>query len=87
MITSLATSNNKTISEDLTTETLLHTLEVTEADPFTCQIDSTGVPFVIKTISGSSSKLQIIIIGYYLDSTFRSARIAIRSLHWDSVSK
>ncbi|XP_071149615.1 cadherin EGF LAG seven-pass G-type receptor 2-like [Mytilus edulis] len=75
VITSLATSNNKTISEDLTTETLLHTLEVTEADPFTCQIDSTGVPFVIKTISGSSKYGIFLSAGASMDYDTQNAYV------------
>ncbi|OPL20654.1 hypothetical protein AM593_10058, partial [Mytilus galloprovincialis] len=54
VITSLTTSNSITISEDLTAETLLHTLMVTDSTPTTCQLDSTGVPFEIKTKSGST---------------------------------
>ncbi|CAC5375301.1 unnamed protein product [Mytilus coruscus] len=57
VITSLATNSSTTISEDLTAETLLHTLTVTDSTPTTCQLDSTGVPFQIKIISGSTSKV------------------------------
>ncbi|CAG2211209.1 unnamed protein product [Mytilus edulis] len=76
VITSLATSSSITISEDLTEETLLHELIVTDSTPTTCQLDSTGVPFEIKTISGSTSKLwHILTAGASMDYDTQNAYV------------
>lgn len=56
VIDSLAISNSIDISEDNTAEQLLHTLQVTDSDAFTCSLDTTSVPFEIKLISGSTSR-------------------------------
>ncbi|XP_063404862.1 cadherin EGF LAG seven-pass G-type receptor 1-like [Mytilus trossulus] len=75
VITSLATSSSKTISEDLTAETLLHTLVVTDSTPTTCQLDSIGVPFEIKTISGSTNYGIFLSAGASMDYDTQNAYI------------
>ncbi|XP_052079712.1 protocadherin beta-14-like [Mytilus californianus] len=75
VITSLATSSSTTISEDLTTETLLHTLIVTDSTPTTCQLDSPGVPFQIKTISGSTNYGIFLSTGASMDYDAQNAYV------------
>ncbi|VDI71001.1 Hypothetical predicted protein [Mytilus galloprovincialis] len=67
VITSLATSSSTTISEDSKLETLLHTLIVTDKQPTNCSLVSTGVPFVIKRISGSTNYGIFLSTGAALD--------------------
>ncbi|CAG2211215.1 unnamed protein product [Mytilus edulis] len=67
IITSLATSSSTTISEDAKLETLLHTLIVTDTQPTNCSLVSTGVPFVIKRISGSTNYGIFLSTGAALD--------------------
>ena len=59
MIDSLVVSNSISISEDKTLRELLHTLLVTDTDPITCTLITTGVPFEITKISGSTSKFLL----------------------------
>ncbi|CAC5406188.1 unnamed protein product [Mytilus coruscus] len=75
VITSLATSSSTTISEDLIAETLLHTLNVTDSTPTTCQLDSTGVPFQIKTISGSTNYGIFLSTGASMDYDAQNAYV------------
>ncbi|VDI13027.1 protocadherin Fat 4 [Mytilus galloprovincialis] len=75
VITSLATSNSITISEDLTAETLFHTLMVTDSTPTTCQLDSIGVPFEIKTKSGSTDYGIFLSAGASMDYDTQNAYV------------
>ncbi|CAG2203238.1 unnamed protein product [Mytilus edulis] len=75
VITSLATSSSTTISEDLSAETLLHTLDVTDTQPTTCKLLFTGVPFVIKRISGSTKFGIFLSTGASLDYDAQNAYV------------
>ncbi|XP_052079677.1 protocadherin Fat 4-like isoform X2 [Mytilus californianus] len=75
VITSLSTSSSTTISEDLSSETLLHTLIVTDTQPTTCRLLSTGVPFVIKRISGSTNYGIFLSTGASLDYEAQNAYV------------
>ncbi|XP_071127690.1 protocadherin Fat 4-like [Mytilus edulis] len=75
VITSLATSSSTTISEDLSAETLLHTLDVTDTQPTTCKPLFTGVPFVIKRISGSTKFGIFLSTGASLDYDAQNAYV------------
>ncbi|XP_076113799.1 cadherin EGF LAG seven-pass G-type receptor 1-like [Mytilus galloprovincialis] len=75
VITSLATSSSTTISEDLSAETLLHTLDVTDTQPTTCKPLFTGVPFEIKRISGSTKFGIFLSTGASLDYDAQNAYV------------